>query len=356
MENKISFCITCMNRLHHIQQTLQRNIEDNNLDDSVEFVLLDYNSSDGLENWIKEYMTEYIDCGILSFYRTLIPELYHRSHSRNVAFRLARGNIVCNLDADNFLGNSFAAEMLNEFSINNNIFYTSDLSSTDIYGRIVLLKKDFIEIGGYNEDLEGYGHEDADLFNRLVKKGIVQKYFYNRDYYNAISHSKEERISNEVIYKKFHSLYLSYINPNRTEILILFKDGLFEKGIITDNIHGISQYESNPDHLENTSKIRLENYFEKGEWFEFGREVLLKFNSNQVQFTFNDHKVSINGQDYYKVLDPNFIHSIVLLLTMKQNEQKSIDTINQNLLVNPNGFGKCTVYKNFDYQEEIFLT
>lgn len=355
MEDKISFCITCMNRLHHIQQTLPKNFEDNNLDDRVEFVLLDYNSSDGLERWIKEYMTEYIDCGILSFYRTLTPKLYHRSHSRNIAFRLAKGNIVCNLDADNFLGNGFAAEMLNEFSINNNIFHTSDLTSTDAYGRIVLLKKDFIEIGGYNEDLEGYGHEDVDLFHRLVKKGVRQKIFHDRNYYNAISHSKEERISNEVMYKKLHSVYLHYINPNRTEMLFLFKDGFFEKRTIIDNIAGNYPYESNPDHLENTSKIRLENDFEKGEWFELGKEALLKFNRGQVRFNLNDHKISISSQDYYKVSDQSFMHSIILLLTMIQNEKKSIDTINQNITVNPDGFGKCVLYKNFNYQEKIFL-
>ena len=42
---QISFCITCMNRLKHLQETLEKNILDNFLVDEVEFVVLDYLSS-----------------------------------------------------------------------------------------------------------------------------------------------------------------------------------------------------------------------------------------------------------------------------------------------------------------------
>jgi cellulose synthase/poly-beta-1,6-N-acetylglucosamine synthase-like glycosyltransferase len=104
---KIAFCITCMNRLSHLQETLIENIEDNLLISDVEFILLDYNSSDGLENWVKS-LTKYLDNGILTFYRTDTPIVYHRSHSRNMAIRLSEADIVCNLDADNFLGKNFA--------------------------------------------------------------------------------------------------------------------------------------------------------------------------------------------------------------------------------------------------------
>lgn len=51
---QISFCITCMNRLKHLQETLEKNILDNFLVDEVEFVVLDYNSQDGLEEWIAQ--------------------------------------------------------------------------------------------------------------------------------------------------------------------------------------------------------------------------------------------------------------------------------------------------------------
>jgi len=53
-----------MNRLYHLQETLPKNIKDNYLPDDVEFVLLDYHSSDGLEEWVRSEMQTYIDNGI----------------------------------------------------------------------------------------------------------------------------------------------------------------------------------------------------------------------------------------------------------------------------------------------------
>ena len=165
---QISFCITCMNRLKHLQETLEKNILDNFLVDEVEFVVLDYNSQDGLEEWIARSMMKYIEMGILVYYRTTEPVHYLRSHSRNMVFRLAEGKIVCNLDADNYLGKGFAEFMLKEFQEKKKIFYTSNLCVRDVFGRICLEKEAFMAVKGYNELLVGYGVEDAYLSACLV--------------------------------------------------------------------------------------------------------------------------------------------------------------------------------------------
>ncbi|KKL80749.1 hypothetical protein LCGC14_2001600, partial [marine sediment metagenome] len=49
---KISFCTTCMGRLYNLKETLPKNIEANGEYPNVEFVILDYNSSDGLGDWV----------------------------------------------------------------------------------------------------------------------------------------------------------------------------------------------------------------------------------------------------------------------------------------------------------------
>ena len=62
---KLSFLTSSMNRLHHIKQTYIKNIE-NSLPIQgcdVEFILLDYNSSDGLSGWVKSELTN-LRCGI----------------------------------------------------------------------------------------------------------------------------------------------------------------------------------------------------------------------------------------------------------------------------------------------------
>ena len=58
--NKISFCTVCMNRLHHLKMTLQKNISDNRDYSNLEFIILDYNSSDGLGEYIRDNFNEEI--------------------------------------------------------------------------------------------------------------------------------------------------------------------------------------------------------------------------------------------------------------------------------------------------------
>ena len=36
-------------------------------------------------------------------------------------------------------------------------------------------KEDFVNINGFNEEFEGWGHEDADLAIRLIRNGIYRK-------------------------------------------------------------------------------------------------------------------------------------------------------------------------------------
>src|SRR5688572_6172397 len=96
---RISICTVCMNRLHHIKQTLPANIAANEDYPNIEFVLLDYNSTDGLSDWIRDEMSEFIENGRLKYYRTEEPLFFDRTHSRNLIVKLATGDVISNVDA-----------------------------------------------------------------------------------------------------------------------------------------------------------------------------------------------------------------------------------------------------------------
>ena len=98
-----------MNRLVHLKETLPINIDGNLNYPNVEFVILDYNSPDGLEQHVYQYWRKYIDQGILHYYKTTEPTVFHMSHAKNVAALLARGEVVVNVDADSFIGPGFVA-------------------------------------------------------------------------------------------------------------------------------------------------------------------------------------------------------------------------------------------------------
>ena len=175
---KVSLCTTCMDRLGDLKQTLPQNIKDNSDYSNVEFVVLDYNSKkDDVGGWIRDNMMSYIKESRLVYYRTEEPEYYSMSHSRNVAFKIAAGDIVNNVDADNFTNKGFVSyinKLANQVLDHKPVFFKKG----SLYGRLGFFKNEFINIlGGYNEDLRGYGHDDRDLLNRSLDLGFKAMFF-----------------------------------------------------------------------------------------------------------------------------------------------------------------------------------
>jgi hypothetical protein len=168
--NKISICTTCMNRTYDLKQTYIKNIEDNIDYPNIEFVLLNYNSEDDMEEWIKANFIKYIDIGILNYYKTTEPKYYEMGHSRNIAFKLANGNIVNNVDADNFINKDFAKtiNLLAQIQPEKAVFCKG---KRQMHGRLGLYKNEFINLGGYDEDLIGYGFDDHSLLYRAMNSG-----------------------------------------------------------------------------------------------------------------------------------------------------------------------------------------
>lgn len=201
---KISFCTTCMGRLYDLKETLPKNIESNKSYPYVEFVVLDYNSNDGLGDWMKNNMMGHIESGIVSYYRTDEPKYFSMAHSRNIAYKVANGEIVNNLDSDNYTfdieGKKLATECLasciNRMANDSpsKTFFAKGKRS--MHGRIGFYKSEFIsELGGYNEELLGYGHDDHDLVQRAWALGYVM-YWWGGIYCSRINTSRREKDKN----------------------------------------------------------------------------------------------------------------------------------------------------------------
>jgi hypothetical protein len=169
---RISICTTVMNRLDDLKLTLPKNMADNADYPNLEFVVLDYNSSDGLGDWIKAEMMEHIKKGRLVYARTSQPKYFHMSHSRNLAFKVASGEIVNNLDADNFCQAGFAAYVNRQAAMmpRKAIFAKSRQL---LRGRLGFYKDEWEALGGYNQSLGSYGHDDADLLHRAWESGFT---------------------------------------------------------------------------------------------------------------------------------------------------------------------------------------
>ncbi|MDL2265272.1 glycosyltransferase family 2 protein [Parabacteroides sp. OttesenSCG-928-G21] len=357
---KIAFCITCMNRLFHIQKTLLNNIEDNFLPEDVEFILLDYNSTDGLEDWVKT-LREYIDKNILTYYKATTPQYYNRSHSRNMVFRLANSEIVCNLDADNYLGKGFADYIIKEFkNSKERIFITPILKNRDVFGRFCAYRDDFMHIKGYNESLSGYGMEDIDLFDRLFKSGLQRRTFINPNYYKVIQHSDKERVSQEYCYKNFTSAYLAYLTPYSVKFLVLYRDFSCEFGYLTNNF--LCNYNNTKKHsnhidffFDPVNRIILESQLNTGKWFIVDDKIKIVLNDEGIEFHKDALAIEYRGLRFHKVTDKEVSAQFVRDLTDAKNFEIVTNARRNNPSINSEGFGKGIVYQNFDYRGKIIL-
>jgi len=199
---KISYCMTCMDRLHHVKQTLEKSIIANQSYQNVEFILLDYNSQDGLEAWVKENMMKYIESGLLNYYQMANPKprYFNMTHAKNVAHKLGTGDVLCNLDADNFALEGHTDYLMDVFwdNFDEDIFVApcgrmhAEGTGAGVWGRICAKRKKFYKIGGYNEVWSRWGGDDHDYNTRLKMSGS-RWICHDIRFLLCINHSAQER-------------------------------------------------------------------------------------------------------------------------------------------------------------------
>ncbi len=199
-----------MGRAHHLKETLPKNIRDNPAFDDmdVEFVVLNYNSKDDLHEWMTTdpEMKSHIESGLVRYGKTTDPEFFHMSHAKNMSHRMATGDVLCNLDADNFTGPEFAKLLHKNFSkkmdvvINPSVEVSRTFGKEDqgFFGRVAISRNNFMALGGYDEEFSGWGGEDEDLMQRAKGLGLDHLRFKSIKYLGVITHSNEDRVGNMV--------------------------------------------------------------------------------------------------------------------------------------------------------------
>ena len=193
---KLSFCITCKNRFYQIKKTLPENLKDNCLDENIiEFILVDFDSEDGLQDWVTKEFTPELKSGYLKYYHTDGLPFWHASIAKNTSHYYANNDIVTNLDCDNYTGYRGGRYLIDLFCENKNII-THQYNSIDdgCYGRISVLKKYFEKIGGYDENFEPMGYQDIDLIMRLKLLGLKYLRLNSQEYCKAELNTKKDSI------------------------------------------------------------------------------------------------------------------------------------------------------------------
>jgi glycosyltransferase involved in cell wall biosynthesis len=161
--------------------------------------LLDYNSKDGLEDWAKENLSKHIEKDTVKFFRTKEPKYWVASHAKNIAHKMASGDILVNIDSDILMPEGFCEFILEAFN-KKNIIMAFD--SMDPYGYngcagiIGSLKEHFYSVNGYDENIcMGWGYDDMN-FQFRVRMHNNLELFIPPKVCLCIPHSDDVRIEN----------------------------------------------------------------------------------------------------------------------------------------------------------------
>lgn len=333
-----------MNRLFTLKSVLPKNLETCRDFPNIEFILLDYNSTDGLSKWVKTELEDYIEIGLLKYYKIVDPVLKYFSHphSRNVAFRLASGEFLYNANADYFIDLKSLVDIYSHMTVNDPVALIADVNKAekDNFGRICFRKEDFYKVGGYDETFEGYGYEDTDLCLRLGIAGVNLKYMENRNPLKFVKHSDDTRILNMYDYKHIREIYYRKVEGGRTEVMYLFDNHKAEIGTLGKSNHDIP--------------ILCEKRWVVGNWRSRTGRLSIAFQDGTIKNFLKEEKGILRPVDsedlhYLLLSDPDWIKKAILKKSQILNSQYMKERrINHQYKVNPTGYGVAVVQENFD--------
>lgn len=199
VQHSISVCTVCMNRLHDLKEAYPKTLRDNDDYADAEFVLLDYNSSDGMEEWVKDFLRDDVRSGRVRYYRTDTPINFLPCHSYNVSFRLAKNDIIAKLDADNFTGPGYLHRLNQLASVGDKIIMVPETflrvpERMLLRGRFAIFRHDLYELGAFDEDMDrGFGFDDVSLVFRCFLAGFKVMRFESEFVMTRIETTDEDR-------------------------------------------------------------------------------------------------------------------------------------------------------------------
>lgn len=206
----VSYCTTCKDRLWQLKKTLPFNLA--TIDKDCDVVLLDYHSTDGLDQYIKDNYKNELDSGKLKYYKLDTPlNGFDMALAKHISHTLATGDVLFNLDADNFVGDT-----INELkNLKDGTVLIPKIvkgTNTSRCGRIGVTKKDYIKYHGYDVSIRNMSNDDGVFFRKLLKHGVRP----------ISSKDRSIPIAQTQIEKTKHTNYVKFDLPARITVIGLF--------------------------------------------------------------------------------------------------------------------------------------
>lgn len=164
---KISYCTVCSNRLWQLKQTIDHNLSFMQSNE-FELCILAYNDNT-VEPYLRTHYSEYISDGRLKVrthhdnYQPMDGSNFACGYVKNLSHAMGTGEILFNLDADNFIDNAHDILLtLQPNEVIKNVAIPDGRS-----GRIGLYRTLFDRVNGYRDVGRS---DDGDIILRCLKE------------------------------------------------------------------------------------------------------------------------------------------------------------------------------------------
>jgi hypothetical protein len=339
----------------------------------VEILVLDYNSEDGLGEWIKKEHLSQIESGQLKYFQTFEPKFWSPSHSKNMAFKLSAGDLISNIWADYFVGAGYPDYVYNIFDrhartvmtpISRNMSNSKNLTSPDVLGKVCVRRKDFMDVRGFDERMDRHGFEDYDFVNRLEMNGVKRVLIKDPTFLKFVPHSNDFRYTNEK--DNLFGIYIQHLSTFESGVLFLYKNYQFNFGIICNNTRKNAHQFTNAYYTRRPLfeySVRDKGW-KTGTWSKYGERCIELSDSleDKAIKTFrvlhhgNTLQGEKNGGHYFKLKGEENINSLLVFnhfYTTRCILEENLSS--QKICVNPNSFGHGSVFMNFQYETPIHV-
>ena len=210
VQEGISFFVHLMNRNENVQKNLK-----NWLTQSMdELILLDWSSKEPVAD-----IPGVFDDPRVRVVRVEGQTTFIRTLAQNLATQMSRNTKVFKCDSDvEFKGDFFGNHPLKEGEFLVGDWHQGrDFNERHLHGETYYHVDDFFRVGGYDERILAYGHDDTNLKDRMVLSGLVKKVFsYN--YLMHQKHSQNKRAENQIMAHPMVRTYQNRFFTNQNEI------------------------------------------------------------------------------------------------------------------------------------------
>ncbi|MFA6314563.1 MAG: glycosyltransferase family A protein [Sterolibacterium sp.] len=195
----LCYITTCKGRLEHLKRTLPRVVNQ----PDVSCVVVDYACPDNTADWVAANFPQ------VTVVRVTGEAGFNAARARNLGARAANAPWLAFFDADILWSPQFAATVIPCLEVGH--FYRADPVTLQSWGSIICHRRDFAEIGGYDEAFAGWGGEDDDLLARLAMLGRGVKGF-PAALVDEISHADDARVrfhevKDRTVQRRINALY-----------------------------------------------------------------------------------------------------------------------------------------------------